>query len=224
MNKVIKNGTVVTATDTYVADVLIENGVISMIGDNISSPGAEEVDAKGCYVFPGGIDPHTHLEMPFGGTVTKDDFESGTIAAAFGGTTTIIDFCLTDKGAPLKNAIETWHAKSKGKAVIDYGFHLMIGEINDDVLNQLPAVIDEEGITSFKVFMAYKNVLQADDETLFRTLMAAKELGALVMVHAENGDVIEFLVKKALAQGQTDPIYHALTRPPEIEGDRKSVV
>jgi dihydropyrimidinase len=219
MNKVIKNGTIVTATDTYLADVLIENGVISMIGENLPTQGVEVVDAKGCYVFPGGVDPHTHFDMPFGGTVTKDDFETGTIAAAFGGTTTVIDFCLTNKGVPLKDAIETWHAKSKEKAVIDYGFHLMIGEINDQVLNQLPGVIDDEGITSFKVFMAYKNVLQADDETLFKTLLAAKDLGALVMVHAENGDVIEYLTKQALAQGNTDPIYHALTRPAEVEGE-----
>lgn len=219
MKKIIKNGTIVTASDTYQADILIENGVISLLGQNLSEQGAEVVDANGCYVFPGGIDPHTHLEMPFGGTVTKDDFETGTIAAAFGGTTTIIDFCLSTKGEPLKNAIDVWHKKSKGKAVIDYGFHLMIGEVNEAVLTELPKVINDEGITSFKVFMAYKNVLQADDDTLFQTLLAAKELGALVMVHAENGDVIDYLVKKALREGNTDPIYHALTRPPEIEGE-----
>lgn len=219
MKKVIKNGIIVTAADTYSADVLIEDGLISMIGENIPSQDAQVIDAKGCYLFPGGIDPHTHLEMPFGGTVTKDDFETGTIAAAYGGTTTIIDFCLTNKGEPLKDAIETWHAKAKNKSVIDYGFHLMIGEVNETVLQELPSVIDDEGITSFKVFMAYKNVLQADDETLFRTLIAAKELGALVMVHAENGDVIDYLTKEALASGNTDPIYHALTRPPEIEGE-----
>src|SRR5699024_2863321 len=119
------------------------------------------------YVFPGGIDPHTHLEMPFGGTVTADDFETGTIAAAYGGTTTILDFCLTNKGEPLQNSIDVWHAKSKDKAVIDYGFHLMIGEVTDDVLNELPQIIEDEGITSFKVFMAYKNVFQADDGVLF---------------------------------------------------------
>ncbi|MFC0472714.1 dihydropyrimidinase [Halalkalibacter kiskunsagensis] len=219
MKKVIKNGTIVTATDTYQADVLIENGKISCIGQNLAVGGAEVIDAKGRYIFPGGIDPHTHLEMPFGGTVSKDDFETGTIAAAFGGTTTVIDFCLTNKGEPLKNAIQTWHAKSKDKAVIDYGFHLMIGEMNEDVLEELPVVMDEEGITSFKVFMAYKNVFQADDGTLFRTLVAAKELGGLVMVHAENGDVIEYLINEALEKGNTDPIYHALTRPPEVEGE-----
>ncbi len=219
MRKIIKNGTIVTAADTFMADILIENGVVSQIGKNLSISDAEVIDAEGHYVFPGGVDPHTHLEMPFGGTVTKDDFETGTIAAAFGGTTTVIDFCLTNKGEPLKDAINTWHGKSNGKAVIDYGFHLMIGEVNEAVLAELPSVIENEGITSFKVFMAYKNVLQADDETLFQTLVAAKDLGALVMVHAENGDVIDYLVKKALKEGNTDPIYHALTRPSAIEGE-----
>jgi dihydropyrimidinase len=219
MSKIIRNGTIVTATDTYVADILIENGKVTAIGSHLTAVGTEIVDASGCLVFPGGIDPHTHLDMPFGGTVTRDDFESGTIAAAFGGTTTVIDFCLTQKGEPLKSSIQTWHEKSKDKAVIDYSFHLMIGEINEAVLNELPAVIDEEGITSFKVFMAYKNVFQADDATLYRTLLAAKEHGALVMVHAENGDVIDYLTKKALEEGNTAPIYHALTRPPEVEGE-----
>lgn len=198
MKKIIKNGMIITASDTFNADVLIENGKVIAIGMDLPSDGLDIIDAKGCYLFPGGIDPHTHLEMPFGGTVSKDDFESGTIAAAFGGTTTIIDFCLTNKGEPLKKAIQTWHAKSKDKAVIDYGFHLMIGEINDSVLAEIPQVIEEEGITSFKVFMAYKNVLQADDETLFRTLVMAKKYGALVMVHAENGDVIDFLTRKSV--------------------------
>ncbi|MFZ3589117.1 dihydropyrimidinase [Bacillus sp. DJP31] len=219
MKKLIRNGTIVTASDTYKAEILIEDEIITSIGYNLPQNGAEIIDAKGCYVFPGGIDPHTHLDMPFGGTVTKDDFETGTIAAAFGGTTTVIDFCLTNKGVPLNQSIQTWHNKARDKAVIDYGFHLMIGEINEDVLNQLDSIINEEGITSFKVFMAYKNVLQADDETLFRTLIAAKELGGLVMVHGENGDVIDYLTKKALAEGNTDPIYHALTRPPEVEGE-----
>ncbi len=219
MKKIIKNGTVVTAADTYLADVCIENGVVTQIGENLPTAGAEVIDAKGCYVFPGGIDPHTHLDMPFGGTVTKDDFETGTMAAAFGGTTTIIDFCLTTKGATLKSAVNTWHAKSKDKAVIDYGFHLQIVKMNNEKLAELPKMIEEEGITSLKVFMAYKNQFQADDETLFKTLIAAKNLGALVMVHAENGDVIDYLVKKALEDGNTDPIFHALTRPPEVEAE-----
>ncbi|MCM3631527.1 dihydropyrimidinase [Paenibacillus glycanilyticus] len=217
--KIIRNGTIVTAADTYQADVLIEDGIIKQIGLGLTAEGAEIVDAAGKYVFPGGVDPHTHLDMPFGGTVTADDFESGTRAAAFGGTTTIIDFCLTDKGKPLSDSLQKWHAKADGRAVIDYSFHLMIGEINDAVLAELPSIVKDEGITSFKVFMAYKNVFQADDGTLYRTMLSAKELGAMVMVHAENGDVIEFLVEKALAEGNTDPIYHALTRPSAIEGE-----
>ncbi|MFB7141513.1 dihydropyrimidinase [Gottfriedia sp. NPDC056225] len=219
MKKIIRNGTIVTATDTFKADILIEEDKISTIGLNLEDADAEVIDASGNYIFPGGVDPHTHLDMPFGGTVTKDDFESGTIAAAFGGTTTIIDFCLTNKGEPLQKSIEKWHKKSNNKAVIDYSFHLMIGEITDDVLKELPRVIEKEGITSFKVFMAYKNVFQADDATLYRTLLAAKEYGALVMVHAENGDVVDYLINEALAEGKTEPIYHALTRPPEVEGE-----
>lgn len=219
MATIIKNGTIVTAADMYQADIVIDQGVIQQIGIGLEAADAEMIDATGHYIFPGGIDPHTHLDMPFGGTVTADDFETGTIAAAFGGTTTVIDFCLTDKGKPLSDSIQKWHEKSRGKAVIDYGFHLMIGEINEDVLAELPSIVYEEGITSFKVFMAYKNVFQADDGTLYRTMLTAKELGAMVMVHAENGDVIEYLVAKALAEGNTDPIYHALTRPSAIEGE-----
>lgn len=219
MKKIIKNGTIATATDLYGADLLIENGMIAAIAAELQDPEAEIVDASGCYVFPGGIDPHTHLDMPFGGTVTKDDFETGTIAAAFGGTTTIIDFCMTSKGKPLQESVREWHAKAAGKASIDYGFHLMVSEINDDVLNQMKTMIEEEGITSFKVFMAYKNNLQVDDGTLYSTLQFAKEQGALVMVHAENGDVIDLLVTRALAEGHTEPKYHALTRPQELEGE-----
>lgn len=219
MKKLIKNGTVVTATDKYKADVLIENGKVAAIGQNLNEDVDEIIDAEGSYLFPGGIDPHTHMDMPFGGTVTADDFETGTIGAAHGGTTTIIDFCLTNKGEPLQNSIDVWHEKAKDKAVIDYGYHLMIGEVTDDVLNELPTIIENEGITSFKVFMAYKNVFQADDGVLFKTLLTAKELDALVMVHAENGDVIDHLVNEALANDNTDPIYHARTRPVEAEAE-----
>lgn len=216
---IIKNGTIVTASDEYEADILIEDEKITTIGENLQETDAETVDASGQYIFPGGVDPHTHLEMPFGGTVSRDDFESGSIAAAFGGTTSVIDFCLTSKDKPLSSSIQEWHDKSEGRSVIDYGFHLMITQMNEDVLDQLPSIIQNDGITSFKVFMAYKNVFQADDETLYRTLLAAKELGALVMVHAENGDVIQHLTEEALAAGNTEPIYHARTRPSEIEGE-----
>ncbi|GED13021.1 dihydropyrimidinase [Aneurinibacillus migulanus] len=219
MAKIIKGGTVVTGSDIYEADILIEGEKIVSIADTIEKAEAEIIDAKGCYVFPGGIDPHTHLDMPFGGTVTADDFETGTRAAAFGGTTTIVDFCLTQKGKPLKEAVDMWHKKADGKAMIDYSFHLMISEMNDNVLNELPAIVQEQGITSLKLFMAYKNVFQVDDGTLFQTLTKAKELGALVQVHAENGDVIDLLVQKALQQGNTSPYYHAVTRPPEVEAE-----
>ncbi|MGG4446838.1 dihydropyrimidinase [Brevibacillus sp. HB1.2] len=219
MKKWIRNGTVVTASDTYQADILTEGEKVVAIGSNLDGKDAEVIDATGYYVFPGGIDPHTHLDMPFGGTVTSDNFYTGTKAAAFGGTTSIIDFCLTNKGEPLHSSISTWHEKARGKAVIDYGFHLMVSDANDQVLEELGAVVRNEGITSLKVFMAYKNVLMADDETLFKTLVRAKELGALVQVHAENGDVLDYLIKQALAKGQTDPVYHAYTRPPEAEGE-----
>lgn len=219
MKKWIRGGTIVTAADTYQADVLIDGEKVVAIGKELHVQDAEVVDASGCYLLPGGIDPHTHLDMPFGGTVTSDDFFTGTKAAAFGGTTSVIDFCLTNKGESLHHAIATWHEKAKGKAVIDYGFHLMISDANDDVLKELETVVTAEGITSLKVFMAYKNVLMADDETLFKTLIRAKELGALVQVHAENGDVLDYLIKQALEQGNTDPIYHAYTRPPEAEGE-----
>lgn len=219
MAKIIKNGIIVTATDHYKADLLIDEGVVQAIGINLGAEAAEVIDAEGCFVFPGGVDPHTHLDMPFGGTITADDYATGTIAAAFGGTTTVIDFCLTNKGQPLSSSIQTWHGKAQDKAVIDYGFHLMIGEMNDAVLAELPRIIEEEGITSLKVFMAYKNVLQADDGTLYRTLLMAKEQGALVMVHAENGDVIDYLIGQALSEGNTDPIYHARTRPSVLEGE-----
>ncbi|WP_418039569.1 dihydropyrimidinase [Paenibacillus xylanilyticus] len=218
--KLIQNGVLVTAADTFEADILIENGKITQIGMGmVVDDRTEIVDASGCYVIPGGIDPHTHLDMPFGGTVTADDFATGTAAAAFGGTTTILDFCLTQKGKPLTESLKEWHAKAKGKAAIDYGFHLMIGEMNDQVLEELPQVIEEEGVSSFKVFMAYKNQFQADDGILYQTLQKAKEYGALVMVHAENGDVIDLLVQQALAEGRTEPIHHALTRPSILEGE-----
>ncbi|MGM9985950.1 MAG: dihydropyrimidinase [Bacillaceae bacterium] len=219
MRKLIKHGHIVTESTSFYGDILIENEKIIEIATDIEDATAEIINANGNYVIPGGIDPHTHLDMPFGGTVTKDDFETGTRAAAFGGTTTIIDFCLTEKGKTLQSALQQWHEKANNKASIDYGFHLMISEINEDVLHELDTIVKEEGVTSFKVFMAYKNVLQADDGTLYKTLLAAKELGALVMVHAENGDVIDYLVNDALEKGETEPIYHALTRPSQLEGE-----
>ncbi|MCL6575022.1 dihydropyrimidinase [Kyrpidia sp.] len=219
MSTVIRGGTIVTASDIVRADVLIEDGIVTSIAANLPAAGHDVVDATGCYLFPGGIDPHTHLDMPFGGTVTADDFRTGTIAAAFGGTTTVIDFALHAKGQSLHDAVRIWHGKAEGKAAVDYSFHVMIGDLREDVMREIPDVVEREGVSSFKVFMAYKGTFQVDDETLFRTLRMAADVGALVQVHAENGDVIDVLVREALAKGQIEPRYHALTRPPEAEGE-----
>jgi dihydropyrimidinase len=218
----VKGGTIVTATDSYTADVLIEDGIISAIGATIPHAGHEIVDATGSYVFPGFIDPHTHLDMPFGGTVTADDFASGTAAAALGGTTTIIDFALHTKGDSLANALKTWHGKADGKAAIDYAFHLTIADGRAETINEIPQMIEREGVNSFKVFMAYKHIFQVDDETIFKVLKAARQFGGLVQVHAENGDVIEVTTKEALDAGHTAPKYHALTRPVELEAEATS--
>jgi dihydropyrimidinase len=219
VRKLIKNGTVVTASDIQKADVLIEDDIVTAVGRNLSDSWAEVIDAEGCYVIPGGIDPHTHLDMPFGGTVTIDDFESGTIAAAAGGTTTIVDFVMHQQGKTLLDSLNMWHEKASGKAVVDYGFHVMIGDLREEIIAEIPLLVHEYGVSSFKVFMAYKNTLQVDDKTLFRVLQAANKAQALVQVHAENGDVIDALVEQALAQGHMEPKYHALTRPPEAEGE-----
>lgn len=217
--KIITGGTIATATDTFKADILIEDEKIVQIAAKIVDPDAEIIDATGKYVFPGGIDPHTHLDMPFNNTVTDDDWESGTIAAAFGGTTTILDFVLTSGESRLSDAIEKWNEKSKGKAAIDYGYHLMISDLNEETEKELPLLLEKEGITSIKVFMAYAKEFQASDRTLYKAFKIGKEAGAVVMVHCENGSVIDELVEEAKLAGNTAPIYHALTRPPEIEGE-----
>ncbi|HUN29207.1 MAG TPA: dihydropyrimidinase, partial [Alphaproteobacteria bacterium] len=219
MGTVIRGGTVVTATDTQRADVLIEGERITMLAESISGNGHTTIDASGAYVFPGGVDPHTHLDMPFGGTITADDFESGTRAALLGGTTTVVDFALHTRGDSLHNALKTWHGKASGKACGDYAFHLTIADGRDETMNEIPKIIDEQGVNSFKVFMAYKHVLYVDDETIFKTLQACRDAGGLVQVHAENGDVIEVITKQALAEGKTDPVWHARTRPVECEGE-----
>jgi dihydropyrimidinase len=219
LGTVIRGGVVVTATDTQRADVLIEGERITMLAESIPSNGHTTIDATGTFVFPGGVDPHTHLDMPFGGTVTADDFESGTRAALLGGTTTVIDFALHTRGDSLHNALKTWHAKAKDKACGDYAFHLTIADGRDETMNEIPGIINEQGVNSFKVFMAYKHVLYVDDETIFKTLQACRDAGGLVQVHAENGDVIEVITKEALAAGKTEPVWHALTRPVECEGE-----
>jgi dihydropyrimidinase len=217
IDTIVKGGTIITAADHFVADVLIENGTIAAIAGSLPTSGAAVIDASGAYVFPGFIDPHTHLDMPFGGTVTADDFASGTAAAALGGTTTIVDFALHQKGDTLAGALATWAKKAAGKASIDYAFHLTITDGRPETLEEIPLMIEREGVNSFKCFMAYKHIFQVDDETIFRVMQACVKFGGLVQVHAENGDVIEVTVKEALAEGRTAPKYHALTRPVQLE-------
>lgn len=213
----IANGTVVTASDTFGADVLVENGRITAMFEPGKGPAdAHTIDAKGCFVFPGGIDAHTHLDMPFGGTNSIDDFESGTIAAACGGTTTIVDFAIQQKGSTLKQALDTWHGKAEGKAAIDYGFHMIATDVPPDRLKEMADIV-REGVTSFKLFMAYPGVLLLDDQSIFRAMLRAGELDALICMHAETGLPIDVIVERALAEGKTAPIYHALTRPEAAE-------
>ena len=216
MRTVIAGGTVVSASDTFPADVLIEDEKIITIGQQLS--GDTTIDATGKYVIPGGIDVHTHLDMPFGGTVASDDFFTGHRAAAFGGTTTHVDFAIQPKGASLRETLDMWHAKAKGKAAIDYGFHLAITDLPDAVMQEI-ASVPEWGVTSLKLFMAYKGALMVDDATLFRAMEQAAQYGLLIMVHAENGDAIDILVRQSLEAGHTEPKYHALTRPPELEAE-----
>jgi dihydropyrimidinase len=219
MSILIKGGRVITASDDYVADVFVEGETVTAIGRSLELEADRVIDAAGKYVLPGCIDPHTHLDMPFGGTVTIDDFESGHTSAAFGGTTCHVDFCIQGAGQTFAEALAGWHAKADGKALIDYGFHIAVTDLRDGGTLEELASLPEQGITSYKLFMAYKNVLQVDDETLFRAMEVATASGALVMVHAENGDAIDVLVREALARGETAPIHHALTRPPELEGE-----
>ncbi len=219
MSVLIRNGRVVTAADDYVADVYVEDETITLIGESLDVQADKVIDATGKYVLPGCVDPHTHLDMPFGGTVTIDDVESGQTSAAFGGTTCHVDFVIQGQGQTFAQALEDWRAKAAGKQMIDMGYHMAVTDLeHGGTLDEL-ATLPEQGVTSYKLFMAYKGALMVDDETLFRTMEVAAQTGALVMVHAENGDVIDVLVKQALAAGNTAPLYHALTRPPEAEGE-----
>ncbi|HYE71807.1 MAG TPA: dihydropyrimidinase [Blastocatellia bacterium] len=221
MKTLIKNGHIVTAVDSYVADILIEDETISLIGKDIASiVGSVDktIDATGKLVIPAGIDPHTHMDLPFGGTSSSDDFETGTRAAAFGGTTTIIDFAVQYKGQALNEALDAWFAKAEGKASTDYSFHLICTDLPDERLPELKKMIDQ-GVTSFKLFMAYPGVFLVDDGTIFKAMSVAGENGGLICMHAENGVVIDVLVKRALAEGRTAPKYHALTRPTKAEAE-----
>jgi dihydropyrimidinase len=216
----IKGGRIVTAVDDYPGDVLIEGETIRAIFAAGTAPAldARVLDATGKLVIPGGIDAHTHLDMPFGGTTSADDFESGTIAAAHGGTTSIVDFAIQYKGQALREARDAWMKKAEGKAAIDYGFHMIITDLPDAVEKEMDVLV-KEGVTSFKLFMAYRGVLMLDDGSIFRALLKTGENGGTICMHAENGDVIDVLVRRALAEGHTAPKWHALTRPPRAEAE-----
>lgn len=213
----IKNGTIVTATDTIRADILIAGEKIRAITSDL--PAVDEtIDASGCYVFPGGIDAHTHLDMPFMGTFSSDDFESGTLAALHGGTTSIIDFAFQSPGQSLESGLNTWHEKAQGKAVGDYGFHMVVVDFNDETKKEIKGLI-ERGMTSFKTFMAYKGALMIDDRQMIGLMNEVKKWGGIVTVHAENGDLAESLIQSNLALGNTAPKYHAHSRPEIVESE-----
>jgi dihydropyrimidinase len=215
----IQGGTVVTAADTYAADIGISGGRITAIAQQLPRETARQVlSAQGLYVMPGGIDVHTHLDMPFGGTTSADDFESGTIAAAFGGTTTLIDFAIQYKGQTLRTAFDTWMKKAERKAAIDYAFHCIITDLPDARLDDMDALV-REGVSSFKLFMAYPGVFMLEDALIFKAMSRAARNGALICMHAENGGAIDVIVQRALAEGKTAPKYHALTRPTTAEAE-----
>ena len=216
MSTVIKGGTVVTADLTYKADVKIEDGIITAIGSDLS--GDETLDATGCFVMPGGIDPHVHLQMPFMGTYSSDDFASGTRAAVAGGTTMVVDFCLPDPGQSLFDAIKRWDNKSTS-AACDYSFHMAITWWDKQVFDEMEAVVKEHGINTFKHFMAYKGALMVNDDEMFASFQRCAELGAMPLVHAENGDVVASMQAKLMAEGNNGPEGHAYSRPPEVEGE-----
>jgi len=216
---IIRNGSVITATDTYVADLAISDERIAAIGANLPTQNATQVlDASNKLVLPGGIDVHTHLDMPFGGTTSADDFETGTRAAAFGGTTTLIDFAIQYKGQPLRKAFDTWMGKALSKAVCDYAFHCIMTDVSGGQLSEMNDLV-REGVTSFKLFMAYPGVFMLDDGSIFKALQTTSQNGGLICMHAENGSAIDVIVQQALADGKKAPKYHALTRPTTAEAE-----
>src|SRR5580704_13137805 len=222
MGILIQNGTVVTADRVEKADVLVEGSTIREVRAGIDPKGHTVVDATGLFVLPGGIDAHTHMDMPFGGTVSADDFLTGTRAAAIGGTTTIVDFAIQAKGTRMRDALDIWRTKAEGKACIDYGLHMIVTDLGSENGKQGLHDMDDmvrEGVASFKLFMAYPNVLMVDDGTIFKALQQTSKNGALICMHAENGSAIDVIVQQALADGKTAPIYHALTRPTQAEAE-----
>ena len=218
MRTLIKGGTIVNADAMVSADVLVDGEEIALIGRDLDVPADRIIDATGKYVIPGGIDPHTHMELPFGGTFAVDTFESGTRAAAFGGTTTIIDFAVQPRGGTLHQGLDTWHEKADGKACIDYGFHCIVSDMRDDLLPEMDRLV-EEGVTTFKLFTAYPGVFLSDDGAIFKALKQTATNGGMVLMHAENGPVIDVVAADLVARGTTDPIGHGLARYPVFEGE-----
>lgn len=219
MSLLIKNGTVVTAADFHRADVLIEGERVKAIGHDLKADGAEVIDAKGLFVLPGGIDPHVHLAMPFMGTFSSDDYATGTLAALHGGTTTVIDFILQTQGKSLRHALESWQGRMNGNLYGDLGWHIAVTDFNDDTRKEVKEMIEQEGITSFKTFMAYKGALMIDDRQMVGLMQEVKKCGGIVTVHATNGDMIDFLVQQFRSEGKTAPLYHYLSQPEITEAE-----
>ena len=213
----IKNGRVITAADDYVADVYVEGEKVKAIGRDLPIQADQVIDASGKYVIPGGIDVHTHMDLPFGGTFSADDFETGTIAAAHGGTTTIVDFAVQSKGTTMGQAYETWQKKAYGKAAIDFGLHMILTEFSDQTSADMDTMVQREGVTSFKLFTAYPGVFMVDDATIYKAMKHTADNGALICMHAENGGVIDLMVQRLIAEGKTTPNYHTLSRPDTAE-------
>jgi dihydropyrimidinase len=223
MPLLIKGGTVIGSTGAHFADVLVDGETIAALFAPERFEGeADVLDATGKYVIPGGVDVHTHMELPFGGTFASDTFETGTRAAAYGGTTTIVDFAVQRTGEVVADGLAAWHAKAEGNCHIDYGFHMILGGVDDDALKAMDQLVADEGITSFKLFMAYPGVFYSDDGQILRAMQRARDNGAVIMMHAENGIAIDVLVQQALARGETDPIHHGLTRPEALEAEATS--
>ncbi|MBK7383419.1 MAG: dihydropyrimidinase [Flavobacteriales bacterium] len=219
MSLLITNGIVVTAADLHRADVLIEGEHVKAIGHDLHAPGAEVIDAKGMFVMPGGIDPHVHLDMPFMGTFSSDNYETGTRAALHGGTTTVIDFILQTQGKSLRHALEQWQGRMNGNLFGDLSWHMAVTDFNDDTKKEVKEMIEQEGITSFKTFMAYKGALMIDDRQMVGLMNEVKEHGGMVTVHATNGDMIDFLVQKHRSEGKLSPLYHYLSQPEITEAE-----
>jgi dihydropyrimidinase len=218
MRTLIKGGTIVNAEATTRGDILVDGERVSLIGESLDVAADRTIDATDKWVIPGAIDVHTHMELPFGGTFAKDTFETGTRAAAFGGTTTIIDFAVQPRGGSLRQGLDAWHEKADGKACIDYGFHLIISDVRDDVLSEMDQLVDE-GVTTFKLFTAYPGVFFSDDGAIFKAMQQTARNGGLIMMHAENGLAIDVVAGQTYLEGHTDPYYHGTSRSPVLEGE-----